>query len=114
MICILVFGIPLVSNEDLVHVVHLAKDGDSVGKSLVEEVVDGRVLLDLLVSVEIGFEPVKIAVGEFLEGGPHGGSEGSIGVFEIALALMGGLGARCFVDFCTSTSTCREFSSGTS
>lgn len=102
------------TSKGLVHVVHLVEDGDPIGQSLVKEVGDVRVLVDLFVSVEIGFEQVKVAVGQFLQGGPHGGSEGSIGVFEIALSLMGGLGARCFVHFCTSTSTSSGFSSGTS
>lgn len=114
MIGILLFGTLLMSSEGLVHLVHLLEDGHPVSKSLVQEVGDLDVLVNLLVSVEIGLEQIKIAVSKLLKGGLHGSSEGCIGVFEIALALVGGLGARCFVDLCTSTSTRGGFASGTS
>lgn len=114
MISVFLFDVVFMQGEGQVHLVSLIEQGDVVSESLVEKVGDLSVLIDLFVSVEIGFEQVEVAVRELLKSRLHGSSKGSIGVFEIALALVGGLGTRCFVHLCTSTSTGRGFSSGSS
>lgn len=80
--------------------------------SLVEEANDVAVLVDLLVGVEVGFEALEIPISKLLKSGLHGSSQGGISIFQIALTLVGGLGSRCVVDLCTTTSACGRFSPG--
>lgn len=80
--------------------------------TLVEEANDVLVFVDLAVGVVLGPETVQISVGEVLKSRLHGSREGGISIFQIALTLMGGLGARCLVDLRTTTSTSGRFSPG--
>lgn len=68
---ILLFGIELMSNESLVHIVYVSEGRHPVSESLVQEVGDLSVLVDLFVSVEIRLEQIKIAVSKLLKGWLH-------------------------------------------
>lgn len=85
--------------------------GDSLLKTLIQEANDFVVLVDLFVSVVVGAKTIQVAICKLFKSGFHGSSQVGIRIFQIALTLMSGLGARVVVDLCTATATNSRFAS---
>lgn len=85
--------------------------GDSLLVPLVQEANDFVVLVDLFVSIVVGAKTVQVAICKLFKSRFHGSSQVGIGIFQVALTLMSGLGARVVVDLCTATATNSRFAS---